>query len=466
MSKRKTDLATFNEVVLPSLQAKYSDNDTIQKHIDDNYEISDDKGPVTIKIATKAASPADTGKVDELAATIKTMAGEIATLNAAKPNNIEVGNPCWMDSSLKMYKPIRNITGDTENERRKGAYAWGAYILGHVISKAKPEYAHLSKYATHLENMKIHVKAQGETVNTAGGVLVPVELENYIIVLRETYGVARRNTRIVPMSRDTLTTSRRTSGLTAYFAAESEALTASQKGWDAVQLTAKKLTCLAKMSSEIIEDAIISLGDDLAGEISWAFSNKEDECFFNGNGNATYGNIYGICPKLKATVGATTTSAGGVVVGTGNLMSELTLADHHAVVGVLPNYADTPNTKWICHRYYWSNVMERLARAAGGVTAAEIRGSASKSFLGYPVEISQVMPKTDANSQIVCLFGDFTLGTTLGDRRETTISISDQAYWANDQIGIKGTERFDMNIHDIGTATVAGPIVGLQSLNS
>jgi HK97 family phage major capsid protein len=137
-----------------------------------------------------------------------------------------------------------------------------------------------------------------------------------------------------------------------------------------------------------------------------------------------------------------------------------------AVVGNLPNYADTPNTKWICHRYFWWNVMERLARAAGGVTAAEVRGPAARSCLGYPVEISQVFPKTDANSQILCTFGDHTLAATLGDRRETVISISDQAYWANDQIGIKGTERFDINVHDVGTATVAGPVVALQSLNS
>jgi HK97 family phage major capsid protein len=64
------------------------------------------------------------------------------------------------------------------------------------------------------------------------------------------------------------------------------------------------------------------------------------------------------------------------------------------------------------------------------------------------------------------LFGDLTKSSTFGDRRQTTISVSDQVYWANDQVGIKGTERFDIVNHDIGTATVAGPVVALQGLNS
>jgi hypothetical protein len=35
-------------------------------------------------------------------------------------------------------------------------------------------------------------------------------------------------------------------------------------------------------------------------------------------------------------------------------------------------------------------------------------------------------------------------------------------YFETDQIGIKGTERVAINVHDIGNTTTAGPIVGFR----
>lgn len=467
--KRKVDLTTFNENVLPELRKKFSDVAVLQKHIADTYEVSDDEGkPVEISLVkaqqTETKPENNHNKslsADEIGAAVAKSVEAVLKANKPEPKHVgsvEVGQPAFMPEGLKIYKAVRNFEG-TEEQKKLKAYQWGCFMLGGVMG--------LTKYADKLKEMGIVIqKAQAENVNTAGGVLVPIELDNYIVDLREKYGVFRRNSRVTPMTRDVMEFPRRTSGLTAAFAAEAAALSESSKAWDSITLTAKKLTALAKMSVELMEDAIINVGDDLAGEIAYAFSQKEDDCGFNGDGTSTYGGIYGVNPKIKATVGATTTSAGGVTVASGNLMSEVTLADLHDLVGRLPEYADGPNTKWYCSRFFWSNVLEKLARAAGGVTAAEVRGSGARTALGYPVEVSQVFPKTDTNSQILCLFGDLTKATTFGDRRQTTISISDQAYWANDQVGIKGTERFDIVCHDVGTATAAGPVVALQALNA
>jgi hypothetical protein len=43
----------------------------------------------------------------------------------------------------------------------------------------------------------------------------------------------------------------------------------------------------------VLEDAIISIADDLAEEIVYAFSLKEDQCGFIGDGTSTYGGIVG-----------------------------------------------------------------------------------------------------------------------------------------------------------------------------
>ena len=132
----------------------------------------------------------------------------------------------------------------------------------------------------------------------------------------------------------------------------------------------------------------------------------------------------------------------------------------------LPQYADDGNAKWYCSRWFYWSVLERLARAAGGVPATEIRGAANPMYFGYPVEITQVMPGSDANSQFLCIFGNLAKAATFGDRRETTISVSDQAYWANDQVGIRGDERIDIVVHSVGDGTNAGPVVGLRAAAS
>ena len=307
------------------------------------------------------------------------------------------------------------------------------------------------------------VRAASEGTNTAGGFIVPDEFENTIIDIREEYGVFRQYARISPMAGDTKRIPRRTGGLTAYFVGESEAGTESQKTWDQVGLTAKKLIALSKYSNELGEDAIINVGDDLAQEVGYAFANKEDLCGFIGDGNlVTYGSIVGIT-IAHTNLGVTT--AGGRFVGTGNLGSEIVLADFVATAALLPAYADNDNAKWFCSKAMFGH-MQRLEAAAGGNTISDIQdGMRVRRFLDYPVVYVPVM-KTGAeaeNSNVLALLGDMRQAVTLGARRGTTIAVSDSALNAfeQDELVIRGTERFDIVVHDIGTATEAGPVVAL-----
>jgi HK97 family phage major capsid protein len=113
--------------------------------------------------------------------------------------------------------------------------------------------------------------------------------------------------------------------------------------------------------------------------------------------------------------------------------------------------------------------MKSLANAAGGNTSADITSGPGMTFLGYPVEVSQVFPSATASGQIPVVFGNFRMAGMLGDRRQETIAFSDtatvggQSVWERDQIAVKGSQRFDIVIHDFGSGTVAGPIVALET---
>src|SRR5690349_11336863 len=226
---------------------------------------------------------------------------------------------------------------------------------------------------------------------------------------------------------------------------------------------------LTKYSNELNEDAVLNIGDDLAGEIAYAFALKEDQCGFIGDGTSTYGGIVGATNALR-NVDPTIANIAGLTVATGTgygtSYSSITLSDFNKVVANLPEYADVPGeTRWYVSKFFWGAVMQKLAAAAGGNRVADIAGLAmEKTFLGYPVTVSQVMPKVSAINQICCLFGNLRLGARLGDRRMTTIQMSEHALNAfeQDEVVIRGTERFDIVVHDVGNnAGTAGPIVGL-----
>lgn len=365
---------------------------------------------------------------------------------------IRQGAPVELARTLPRHGKLRNFK-DAER-----AYRFGQWVMAAPMGVARA--------AQFCRDHGLEIRAMSEGQNEYGGFLVPEEFGNDLIDLREQYGVFRRNAKVVPMSSDTRSDPRRTGGLTAYFVNEADAITASDKSWDRVNLVAKKLGVLARVSSELNEDSVISLGDDLAGEMAYAFANKEDECGFNGDGTSTYGGIVGACAKIKG-LSATIAYIAGLQVGTGNAYSELTLTDFEGVVGRLPQYADTPSAKWFVHRSFYYNVMVKVMLASGGVTASEIEQARNKQFLGYEVEFAQVMPKVEANSQVCALLGDLSLAASLGSRRETTITMSEHSRFANDQIEFKGTERFDINVHSVGNADataanrVTGPIVGL-----
>jgi HK97 family phage major capsid protein len=306
--------------------------------------------------------------------------------------------------------------------------------------------------------------AAGENQNQLGGVLVPDEVERTIIDLRESRGTARQECMVTGMAGDTKYVPRRTGGLTAYFIDEnpSSAITESDKNWDSVRLIARTLATLSRYSVQLSDDSIISIGDDLASEIAYAFADKEDQCLFNGDGTSTYGGIVGL--KNGTAAGSKYTAA------TGNTaFSTLDREDFEGMVGKLPQYAE-PNAKWYISKPGWAASILRLVDAAGGNTWRDLaNGKRELSFLGYPVVIVQVMNTTltaQTSTDGLVYFGDMRQAVTFGNRRGVSVFPSEHRYMEFNQIGVRGFERFDLNYHERGTASVAGSLIMLSTPGS
>ena len=355
---------------------------------------------------------------------------------------------------------LKAFTDPKHGERQ--AYLSGMFFIA-ALTKDKRAVEWCQNHGISMERSIWN--AAGENQNQLGGVLVPDEIERTVIDLRESRGVARQECMVKGMTGDTMYVPRRTGGLTAYFVDEnpSSGITESDKNWDSVRLVAKTLATLTRYSMQLSDDAIISIGDDLASEIAYAFADKEDKCLFLGDGTeATYGGIVGLISGTAA--GSTYTAASG-----NTAFSTLDREDFEGMVGKLPQYAEA-NAKWYISKAGWAASMLRLIDAAGGNTWRDLaNGKRELQFLGYPVVIVQVMNSTltaQVSTNGLAYFGDMRQAVTFGNRRGVSVFPSEHRYMEFNQIGIRGFERFDLNYHERGTASAAGSIIMLATPGS
>lgn len=372
--------------------------------------------------------------------------------------------PFSIPSSVIRSGAIKSFAGANREQAEVKAYRFGMFVLaasGNRKAQAFCAQAGLPILgATINDKGALSIATEGD--NATGGYLVPSEFDADLVRLVESYGVFRRCARVVPMMRETMSRPRRTGGLTAYFVGENTAGTESTIATDRVNLVLKKIMALTTMSSELSEDAAINVGDLLMQEIAHAFAYTEDNCGFNGDGTGTYGTIQGLRTKLAAATASLVTAASGSATD----WSKITLAKMNEMIGLLPTYAT--DLRWYCSNTFWGGTMQYLVANAGGNTSADVAtGNPVKTFLGYPVEIAQVMPKSASAAGIVCCFGDLAQAADFGAGRGVTLKISEDAtvgsvnMFESDDVAVKGTERFDINVHDVGDTSNSGPVVGL-----
>ena len=427
-----------------------------KKLILENYMIVDEAGmavdPDSLDIVITAAAPAveqDMAKEDEMteekiASAVKSALAEIVNTKAvAAQPRVE---------APRAYGKLKAFKNDRDGESR--AYRFGRFCAAAMGHTKSVEWCKTNGVSL------VREKAHVEGVNSAGGFLVPEEMDSELVILREQYGVFRREARVIPMSADVRNVNKRRAGLTAYWVGEGAPITKSQSTFGQNKLIAKKLGVLTEISSELNEDSIVNLGDDAADEIAQALAFAEDNAGFNGDGSGQlYGGIVGLANALTdatyqvADMGAATTYAG------------VALADLIAAFRKLPAWASTrDNIKIYCNKQAWHGVFERLAATGGGNTMVTLsQGLRQPTFLGYPVVWAQAIPVSETGGATFAYIGDLRLAAYFGDRRQTAVDFSNSGgdAWENDLIAVRATERLDINLANIGSASEYGAIVKL-----
>ena len=386
-----------------------------------------------------------------------TLADMFAKRNATTPGDGASLMPA-IEAKPKTFAPqvvhYGQLTAFKGKSCREDAYRCGVHLAALLLGNQKAQ--------QRCGDIGIDIRAaMTEGSNIAGGYLVLPEFEQTVIDLRIEYGIFGRFAKRRPMQSDVQSIPRRKSGLTAYAVGENATITESQKVWSQVEVTAKKWAVLSLYSSELDEDAFISMADDLAGEMAYALVIKEDQSGFTGTGTSEFHGITGV--EVKIDDGTHTASVNDAAASNDSFET-LDYLDFSNTVASLPNF---PGMKpvWHISRPGFYASMDRLAEAAGGNTRSAQEDGPRLQYLGFPVILNEVTNSTlgtDA-SAIKCLFGDLGMAATFGIRRGLRVDVTRDRYFELDQIGIKGTTRWGISVHDLGDNTDAGPIVALKS---
>ena len=211
-------------------------------------------------------------------------------------------------------------------------------------------------------NGVVLVKAAGETVGSSGGFLVPADLSKAILDLRDSFGAFRRRARIVPMASDSTSVPRRPGGTGAFFMGENQGSTETGANIDNINLTAKKIGSLIRLSNEIEEDAVDDVVDFVANEIAFAFGATEDDCAFNGDGTSAYGRMRGIGTIVLDG------NHGKAKVAAASGHNTFQLLDSNDVTNLMSSVRASaiPNAAWFASQTGYAQTICRLGMTGGG----------------------------------------------------------------------------------------------------
>lgn len=466
----------------------FADVEAMRKHIvGTGRVVNDESGPINftdLKILDDAPLVIKTGS----AATVETKAAAnptsdidtivkaaVAKALAERPerpnfNGAASGEFTVTDGDERMFKAKKRHFMDYEQAKK-----FRHHLITGVLGKTA-EYANsplVAKERKRAETDRV-IKAYTSSTQAGGGATTFMEFNPDLIANLNTYGTARKLAKVTEMNEEQMFIPVRTGIHTLYYPQQASTVTQSTGvTYSNVQLSVKTGICIVKVSKQLIQDSNIGFIDDQFGEIARCIAFTEDTEMFTAAGEATYANIRGLANRFTGggyTGAGTWTSiahAAGSVAGgadaTAHTMTQLTSA-----IGAVPTYA-RPGMAIACTPQITDIVFRRLALAQGGVTMKETAEFGNiPTFQGIPIIENNVMNTLGvaAANTVDFYIGNFSRGILLGDRMGVELDANEYIYWDSHCVGLKGSIRHDINVHDVGDATTGqsgtgriGPIV-------
>jgi len=319
-------------------------------------------------------------------------------------------------------------------------------LTGFLKAVRDKDHAKLRGYKARAESS---YKALGINPDTAGGYLVPPEQSNEIIELLRAKSVflraeggpeaqAESLVTVLPLNRDTLNIPRQTGAATAYWTAENATMTASQQTVGQIQLVAKKLTCLVKLSNELLADASVDMDNFVRADMAQVMALKVDNAVMYGSGIASEPLGVDAYPGLTKTALNAAPTYSNLV----NLVKTIEIA----------NVEEDDSWKWLFHprdKHAFSKLKDTagqyIFRNTGALNA--LQGAVPELLLGYPYMTTTQVDKTGSPEETDVFFGRWR-DVILGMRQTIEVMASDVAgtSFEADQTWIRAILRMDIQM--------------------
>lgn len=345
-----------------------------------------------------------------------------------------------LDSVEEITRSMQKLQKHLALERRQ-AFSSPAKRIAYDEEKRGIFLARLCKSLEIESKAPEHIRAickDLDSANTPGSTFIANnELERDIYDLLATYGVFNQfDSRMIGAK--TTEVRLKTARVAAVFVDEAGSMTAdSTKAGSKVTVTPGKIGALISVSSELLEDDIGGLVEDILNDIAESIAYRIDWIAIaaDGGADATDGGFTGI----MGGGGTDRTAASGNVS-----MATLDYEDVLACVTNLPTgLLQRGTAKWLMNPTILAKIM--LIKDGNGrpifhsALDAPSYGSIG-TILGFPVVTSAVAPTTDSAGARVAAFGDF-MAEAVRIRRGITFDRSEQWAFDTDEITFRGTAR-------------------------
>ncbi|HOA23223.1 MAG TPA: phage major capsid protein [Aggregatilineales bacterium] len=293
-------------------------------------------------------------------------------------------------------------------------------------------------------------KALAEGDDAAGGYLVPTEHSSRLVqMLSARTAVRAAGATVVPMTSDSLQIPAQTGGATAYWVAENTQINASQQTWGQIDLRAKKLAALTKLSAELFEDSDPQVEALVMSDLARALALEEDVKYLRGDGaNNTPTGLEHI---TGVNVDTTTLGADGGTPTFDHLADMLYRLDADNV--------PVEGRAWVAHPRTLNTLRQVKDQDGAYLWADPAMPGDPPTLWGYPVYTTTAIPinetqggSTDCSTLYLGCWPEF----VVGQRKALELRASDEAgnAFEYDQVFIRAIMRVDANVRHAGAFEV------------
>lgn len=383
----------------------------------------------------------NTTKIEDILAAIKDI-GE----GKASKDEFETKFKELQEAVEKKHKEVDTQYGNFETAMETKMAEMVDKISG-AFEKAVPKKAlkseekygkNMGEFLLKVRKKALEVKDLAESAGDTGGYLVPEAFSNEVLKVELESSVVRSSgARVIPMNTSQLRIPALNmasnaagsiyGGVTAYWATENGSLTESQPDFKRVTLEPKKLIGYTESSDEMVDDAIVSMGNLLSTMFGEVLAFEEDAAFFSGNG---------VGKPLGVTIAPcfiTVSRASGSVVVTSD------------IVAMLARFKGNLNrAKWVVNQSALPYIYKLLDENDNYIWhpngSGSIATAAPGTLYGIPIVISEKVAALGTTGDVMlCDFGYY----LIGDRKGLSVEESMHYKFANDQKVWRMIKRVD-----------------------